>query len=317
MVDTLKILMRPEQLGNLDILGELPLILDRPTIHEPLEGTRSISGYLKGMHVSASESGLRLSGSIPKYLWRQNIVTPTRNEIKQALDELGDTLGIDLHQSRVLKLHISGTIKTSYRPGIYFDYLGSAQYYQRGSFLNSLYYENGFRNMNFYDKAKEATAKRGHIPRSYQGCNLFRMECRLERNPAKYFKVKELSAADLWSEKGYQAMVQYWLDSYMKINKVQQLKIDAENIHTPTDYFEYLMLVGLETIGGLEGAFAQIEELRGRRALERPEYYSRAKTSLRKKAQKASGNQPNDLILELDNKVEAFAKQAGEKPYLP
>ena len=318
MVDTVHIYMPPEHLNHIDPLAEYPQVLKNWEAPTKADGCRYIRGSLRSLKVSASDTGIRIKGSLPKFLYNQNVSVLTRHELYIAIEEISSLLGVNVHKGIVARLHFGATLKTCCEPLTYFRCLERARYYtHRNIFQTTLYYSNGRRQIAIYDKVKEARKKRILIPKSYQGSNLLRIECKLESSPGEYLQKEPLHVADLWSKSVFNMMVEYWLNSYMKIKKVSDLNFDTACIKQPDDVTDYLAILGIEALGGVEKAKEMVDELKSRNALKRREYYSRVKRKIDNLAKRATGNQPNGLIVELNEKVESFAQKALIKSHIP
>lgn len=115
----------------------------------------SVPDRIRNIKVSLHDRGLSISGSLPKYLWSQNIDFPKPEDIYDAFEAWSEEIGIDVSKAKVTQLDIAGCIKVLFDTNIYFSYLGQARYYERFIYSGrSLYYSNQLRKIIIYDKLK-------------------------------------------------------------------------------------------------------------------------------------------------------------------
>ncbi len=62
------------------------------------------TGYIRNLRVKADDRGLSINGSLAKFLFGNNLRTPTRIEIQRAIEMLSDKLSLRLDQSRIFRL---------------------------------------------------------------------------------------------------------------------------------------------------------------------------------------------------------------------
>ncbi|MCI4669127.1 MAG: hypothetical protein MRZ79_13410 [Bacteroidia bacterium] len=304
-----------ERLGHLDLISQMSLLLNRSTVHHHDSGEISISGHLGCLHVSATQTGLRVNGSLPKYLKGENVSLFSRADIYRGIEKISDHLGVNAGVGKVTRLHFGATLKSKYSPSTYYKYLGDAHYYIRRVHKKSLYYENEKRQIIIYDKLNETGSAK--IPKDFQGFRLMRIECKLERSLERFLKRPSIYAADLWSKELFNDMAIYWQNSYNKIEKERELNFANMRINKPKDFIEMLAAMQIKSLGGSKEAFKLVEEFQEKQQFSRPEYPSRTKVKIRQLAKKASSSEPNGLIKELNLKVEATAKEILNNSILP
>ncbi|MDR1973700.1 MAG: hypothetical protein LBQ31_03385 [Bacteroidales bacterium] len=300
-IDRANILM-----GNpFDILPYLSEITER---HNERQGY-SYTGKLNNYTVSVFEGGISLKGSLSAYLHPSNIYTLKRNDTRQAIEKLSDNLHTDIGTAKVTRFDISTVIPTKRPPSDYYSHLGNKPYFTRlQSTPDTLYYNNHQRQLSFYDKAKEAKAKKTPIPDILQGCNLFRYELRFLKRLNEQFK-RDITGNLLFDSDFYCKIVQWWYNEFKTINKNKNTILMADNnIKTPKQA-ETLLFACLLQEKGTSFIDDFISQLKTKSAFkERQRYYE-----LRRKLFTISQNpkgQTDDLIKELETAIFDIAKYA-------
>jgi hypothetical protein len=268
----------------------------------------SCSGKLKNYAVSVYENGISLKGSLAKNYFGDNLHTLMRQDVKQAIEKLSAELHTDLTPAKVTRLDVSTVISTRRPPADYYRYLGSKPYFQRlQSTPDTLYYNNHQRQIIFYDKTKEASAKEVQIPDILQNSNLLRYELRYTKRLNKQLNT-ELTTAKIYDMEFYRSIVQSWHTEFKTIQKLKNQSFMTDNITTPkeaqTALFAYLLQQsGQSTIDEF------LKELKAKNVFEDRKYYSRVKAELNRMLAVTTG-QKSDLMQELETAIFDIARYA-------
>jgi hypothetical protein len=171
-----------------------------------------------------------------------------------------------------------------------------------------LYYNNHQRQIIFYDKIKEATAKGVAIPDVWDNCsNLLRYEMRVTKRLNEQLNA-DTTAAILFDEAFYYSIVQRWYSEFKSIQKIKNTSFMVDNITTPkeaqTALFAYLLQQGGQSI-----ITEFLAELKAKNVFEDRKYYSRVKSDLNKILAAPKGDK-SDLIKELETAIFDVAKYA-------
>ncbi len=124
----------------------------------------------------------------------------------------------------------------------------------------------------------------------------------------KQLNRSELKVKTLYEEAFYIEIINRWVDSYKSINKIKDVKkIDYSMIKTKTELYAQALLYYIESRGGL---IAVLEEIK--LAQKSGHLNKHQAQDLRNKYNEVSNHklyvQDNELILELDSKINQFKR---------
>lgn len=162
------------------------------------------------------------------------------------------------------------------------------------------------RQLIFYNKLKEATAKGVVIPDIYKHENLLRYEIRHKGRLSKQFNLPEVTAETLYNEQFYMKLIDIWVNEYLNIEKLNRLTItNMEHIKTPKDAEDMIFGVLLNKCG--QGEIENIiADMKARKVYPDPKYYSRLKKKLTVLANKPEISEHSELIAELNNNIKSI-----------
>lgn len=280
--------------------GNLSLLQNR-TEHTN-ERSSYNSGYLDNLRVNISDSGTTIKGSLSRYYHGSNCNELTISETNQAILRISEALWLPIEEAKVTRIDFGYNIVLDYPPELYYEYLGQCPYLIRIRQPNSLYYQNGNRQLVFYNKIAEA---RKNIPLEWKGANVMRAELRLLKDPASRLKKSFINGATL-SEKGFFKSIQNaFVKTYNGIQKINGINVNYDAMKQPSDVINQLAAIGLSTIGS-DGALQLLSDLKARKTFARPEYYTRLKKQLNTLNQLRDVSERSPLLEEFNSKVESI-----------
>ena len=203
MVDTLSLWLSTDE-GNraLNALSEVQEHAKKQT------GDVYHTGRLDGLRVSVFGHGVKIEGSLPKYLTGQNVKSVSLNDIRSAVDTVGESLGLPIRDSIIRRIDIGETFPVSRIVPEYLNRFGDLLRCKRYEYADrsSLLYKNSNRELIFYDKAAEVRKSNSgaSIPKEWIKNNLLRFEKR-------YRKTGEKVAA-LWNSTFVWRLIDEWQD---------------------------------------------------------------------------------------------------------
>lgn len=308
MVDTLNLILWLHDAGNVDFLSETPCYLENVGEHFN-KGMFSISGDLIGaggrLRINLNQNRVKIGGgSLCKWYLGDNFKTMERSDVEMAVEMLSDTLHLPISKASVTRLDIGRNIITECPPDVYFNHLGQLGRAQRLVEPNGLYYViSKYYRLNFYDKCKEAKEHRQPLPEMYEGRNVMRYEERFLGRVAAQLKVGSVTGASLYNEAVYISLQKHWKDSYKRISKINDIKLNFNEMKTKKQLYQMAVLCMIEQQGGQIQFLEQINEKRARGDLSDKQAYDLREAV--KKAYKTSEGMtaPSDVIEELDRKV--------------
>lgn len=271
----------------------------------------SIGGKLGDYSIYADRRGVSLRGSLAKYYLPSNVYTLTRATVQQAIEKMSDSLHLNIAAAVVTRADVSTVIPTKRPPVDYYSHLGAKPYYERIQATgNTLYYNTKKRQLVFYDKTKEAAAKRATIPPTLADCNLLRYELRFTSRLQKQLKqASPIQVATLYNPDFYYTLIQHWKQEFDTIQKLNRATTMIESIKTTGDAARGLFARLLQDGGGQAVIDEYIADLKARKVFANRQYYTRLKNDLNKVLQ-APIEQQGDLIEELEKAVSDVAKYA-------
>ncbi|GHT74842.1 hypothetical protein AGMMS50262_08580 [Bacteroidia bacterium] len=265
-------------------------------------------GSLGGLNVAIHESGLSITGSLPKFLYPDNIYPLNRGSTKEAFEKLSDCLHFKVEEAKIISVEFGTHFLMSKPIPAYLDMLRETTYLKRCQFEDStLYYRSKGKQQPkticFYDKVKEAEKRGVKIPDGLENSNLLRYEMRYKGRLPQQLKEDEITGKTLSDEAFYRKMIGLYSNAYFEIDKVKTLKTSImSKIKTVSDAFDVLM-ARLINQGDQSQITAFLDELKQSNVFDDPKYYTRLKKKLSDIAGKADITESNSLIKELDNEI--------------
>lgn len=252
MIDTISLFLSAGEMPQTDILAETSARLSDRCTHESQNGNARVTGKIKHkgeLFVSLSAGGISVSHSLCKYWLGNNFQTMTRQDIREAIADISDKLGVPMERAKVCRVDFGRCFVTELSPSLIISVLGELARFKPQRYPDSVCYTSGAKQIAFYDKVSEARKRREPIPAEYQGKNVLRYELRLMKRAAKSLGVDKLTAAMLYDERIFEKFLALWVGFYGKIHKVSPpIAIDAAR-----DFKELGKIIqraGVEAVGG-------------------------------------------------------------------
>lgn len=301
MYDTINLWLPTDKVGSLNT-SKILQPLSNITEHIRDDGQVYASGYLKNYKVNISENGISLKGSLAKYFLPDNFHTLTRSDSARAFEQMADELYLPIEKAKVNRIDFAQNFLMDYEPQAYYNYLGECQHYKRLTQPKSLYYSNGLRQKLFYNKIAEGKTRGLPLPEIWNGHNVLRYEMRFTSRLPKQFNQAEITASSLSDEKFYITVFDKWFAEYEAINKLHSINFNLSDMHSPKDFWKQMELMAVNMIGQ-DNIMQEIENLRHKKAFDKPEYYSRLKKEIRELCKIPEMTSSSDLVAELDKKI--------------
>lgn len=188
-------------------------------------------GKLSNMGIFKNRNGLRIYGSLAKYLNSENITPLNRNGIKQSIKKLEQDIGLSLKNAVVSSVEFGTSIITKEKP---FEYLNlfittkrlTRVEYSKWTGVETVAYTSKTGAFEFivYDKIKEMLDKKQEISPLFDGANVLRLEYKIRKKRGIEEKFKGgLTAYSLFDKDVYQRFQKLFFDMYKNIEKRGQL----------------------------------------------------------------------------------------------
>lgn len=289
-------------------------------INDRLSSNEKIVGHLENMLIEINGSTLKIRGSLSKWYKGNNVYGITFKEVKEAITDLENVLGVPLERAKITRLDIADSFNMKYKAELYIDHLHYLNGYIRNlATSNCVYFVQKNKSkvsqtlrLCFYDKDKELKDKKdieGKLAKGSDLGHLLRYELRIKS--LRYLFGREIRCSDLFSEFFYTDLIDLWFNMYDCVKKERK----GLNCNFP------LKFNGLKEFQEscerlCVGAFNMQEELNI--AYLRGEVTAQNKTNVLKRIKElensiAEADEVVPLIKELDKKMlEAYDKRLCE-----
>lgn len=191
-------------------------------------GEVSVFGNVENIKVMQYFGGYSIQGSLPKFLYGNNVCQLTRKEVGQAIEKLSDRLHLPLNDARVTSIEVGANICLTKQHTAYTRLLGDMPRMQRVSMADSLYYKGSGkvhpRQYYFYDKVAEVRKSGGTMPQGLEAANMMRYEMRLNGRLPFQLSIPEFKGSTLQDREVYQELINRWLNGYLSINKLVNME---------------------------------------------------------------------------------------------
>ncbi len=272
----------------------------------------SYRGRLDNLQVSISGRGIRVVGSVPKFLFGNNLFEIQQGDVKLFAEKLNDALGIDMRKGKLTRLDFGNNLICKYPPSMYLEHFADARYFTKKKYTSGISYLNKNRHFALYDKIVEAKKGGQFIPAPFEHKNVLRSEARLMNSASilKYMK-KELYLENLADDTVWEYMPKVYQSFYFHINRKKEMGYDLSQITQPKDYYDLLMIQAIQSKGGLEAALKEIDNLKKQNSFSDKRCYARAKKKIRTLYEIGTDLSDKSILEELDAKVKAAFQKSG------
>ncbi len=319
MIDSIHIRLKRTLVSNARVKSFTEKILTKQVYNdskffedetEPYEDTVTI-GNFKNFNVSIGSKHIKINGSLPEYIYGNNVQGLPFSELYNAIKRLSEETGISWQAGEIQRIDIGESFTVSGNVRKYFLSLLDTQHYDRNRIdkkdengVRYNYGTDGVTVFTFYDKTKEALT----IPDYLDDPNkrVIRIEMRIMKNVRRttYNSIKFLKVANLITEKYHKKLATMWGEHYDSIVKKRELKehnillepktksIDSFLIAYALHEMSYATALDWLSIIAEKNKWSTIEK-------------SKAKAKIHGQYNSDITSKPNRFIKELDSAVKA------------
>ena len=308
MYDTIELLLKKEDVIDVDLIAEIPCYLENISTIQNNYGML-VSGWLGGLKISITENYVKVSGgSFCKWYLGSNMLTMGRGDTERAIIKLSDILHLPMTKAVVTRIDVAENILTRHKPIAYLNHLGTLKNSTRLLQQSGLYYKYTNGLLCFYDKVREQKTRHNEIPELFKDKNVLRYELRLLKKIPKQMNVPKVNAGMLYDEKFYMTLLRLWRDSFLDIEKINDVSLNFQAMRTKRDLYKMGVRALIQQVGGLNQINEQINE-----ALNTGQLTNKQAFDLRKEIKEANALQSdvvvkNEMIEELTKKVKDAVK---------
>ncbi|GAL86821.1 hypothetical protein AL1_10570 [Sporocytophaga myxococcoides] len=309
MYDNILIKIDAHTLGKENLFIELSNLPFETTIESKDGVIQKLKFKVDNLIVEVKEKEIVIKGSICKYYHGTNQYTLTRIATEKAFDKLSKALKLPIQNFSVMLFEAASNIIVDNEVEFYFRLLGPLQGYKTSPFINgTLYYENSYRKLTFYDKTRQTDAYGINRIPEFINQNVLRYEIKFQKSVALKFFRKNLLVKDLFDKDFYKEVVKYWSDEYFKIYKYQKLSFDTSIFKDIRNLEKQLMILGLNSLGGEHVVLEMLEQEKNKGTFKNTGKDRRLIYKLKELCSKSSLVKTCEGIIELNNKIKQEAE---------
>lgn len=277
-------------------------------------GEVSVYGNVENIKVTQYFGGYSIQGSLPKFLYGNNVCQLTRKEVGLAIEKLSDRLHLPLDDADITKIEVGANICLAKQHTAYTRLLGDMPRMQRVSMADSLYYRGSGRvyprQYYFYDKVAEVKKHGGTMPQGLEAANMMRYEMRLNGRLPFQLSIPEFKGSTLQDRVVYQELINRWLNGYLSIHKLVNMEDEHLKKGMSVKEAQEVFIAQQIAKGGSSMIDEFIAKLKQNECFDNRLYYNRVKSNLQKLASKTKLSVDNGDIEELTAKVKQIAQDS-------
>lgn len=311
MIDTIKIRIYTTELED-NYQDLLKKRLGTPKSSKQENAMNEFKWVVGNMKIRLDERALWIEGSLTKFSVGDNLKSADKEQLKAAIDKLGDILGVDLYKGVVTRLDVAANIRTVYPVKEYYPFLVDLSRLNRNELNNGLSFGNTLRHMSFYGKIKEMRMKREvQVDEMFINENVLRFECKYTPAGLTYYLKVKKPTVRLVFEK-YNDVLGLWKDAFASVYKMRDAYEPTFEMFSVKGGFDtFLMIKGMEAIGGLKKALNMVDVAKGRKYFCRyPNQSTNIKNRLKKIMASTQYFKNSKLVEELETKIAMIYQHA-------
>lgn len=181
-----------------------------------------IIGTFKNLNIYIEPTFVRIEGSLPKYYHSSNLRTLSRSEPGLIIDQLSRDLDLPLQKAIITRIDIAANIEMNNAPRSYYPSFGILNKFDRHIRRGTLYYEQSWCTLCFYDKIAEAEKRNDpYLTEDLLNKNIMRYEIRFHRDWLKYYFKRDVKVHEIYGETSDVCceLIAEWYYKYKAITK--------------------------------------------------------------------------------------------------
>ncbi len=243
-------------------INDLQKVLDNTSSFQKHEDFGFFTGYLKNIKVTANyreldHSIIRINfrGSIPKYLYGNNLASCSPSDILQAEEAMSEALGMDLSKASISRLDFGVNLVVSQSVPLYINSIHGCKKMAKSVYPGeSVTFTYSYRAVTFYDKIEEMVAHAedidpDSIPDFIDDINILRFEVRLLKQVYKQLGLDSIQFNDLSSSKLHVLLADFLITVFSDV-VIGEFEVLPENLISQRGWLkDFLAMIGLESYG--------------------------------------------------------------------
>ena len=177
---------------------------------------------IKNLDVSINSNRIKIRGSLPRYLYGNNLRMPTLEEVRIALHSITKTFNVNPEIVKVIELHSAINLLTQKSCRIILDFLGNFRRKQKANFPNGIGYLTERNYLLVYDKEKKMKKEKMLSPelKNEFGKNILRIERRWKKLGMNNSLLgKQIYLTHLMEETFFKSIFSETITSFLNIEK--------------------------------------------------------------------------------------------------
>lgn len=204
---------------------------------------KGVMDYYKfdNLKININSSGkMYVIGSPAKFYNGNNIKPILFDDYGYAIEYISDQLKVPFHEATLTRIDFGVNFVMDQNPFLYQNCILNAHRLERVIRKDTLYLENGLRQLAFYNKYIEAIKSNMTIPESYNFETLFRYESRLlkKKKIRSSLKISNPTVGLLSEPKFTERMIKYYIDEFNKI-KFKSESLNISSIKSVKDAYQF------------------------------------------------------------------------------
>jgi hypothetical protein len=256
-IDSINLFKSWKYLNDFDFQNFEKTINAKPIDRGKYKGWKE--GFYKNFKVLFNPNyGIYFMGSISNYFSGYDSIMLV-NQLKNAIENLGKELELNLHSARLYRVDPALNIETDNHISKYTHLLFSdLPRFKRLEQVDGVRFETKKIKIAIYNKSAEVFEKR----EKDIGINILRIEFRILKGISKVLDIKEMKIQDLYEPKNFEKLIRKFEEYYLKIKK-QTVLVDLENANEITPKLLSKVLLKnsiLNKFGSEKEAYRQINQ---------------------------------------------------------
>lgn len=214
-------------------------------------------GWFENFKVNRQKKGLRIEGSIAKYIFGNNLFIPSLEQIEIALKEIADLFNFNINDALVGRIDIGYNFRLKHEVKDYLGSFGNLGVLDKSNIndLETLTYstKNKSRQVQFYHKIVEMKSGKNKVivPEEYEDLeyHILRYELKLKKNLKDEFGYDKITANMIYDKVFFKKLLDLWYSNYSQILKYNKPRLRTYGIKNPSMLKDALATQGLFFLG--------------------------------------------------------------------
>ena len=230
----------------------IPDRISNLTLHHKTTSTTGYhSGHLKNIKIRVTQNTLFLSGSLPKYLYNENLTHLTHSTFENAVIQISEDLGVNLMDSKLSRIDFGVNLHLQNDSSFYINSIQSLPKFKKMTYdMESItFIKKGLVSFLIYDKIREMKEnKKKSLIKEIKG-NIIRIELQLKGKLENKLGFQP-SLSNLMKKENYNHLGEVLFEYYDLVEKKSDPIISPEIISNTKELEHLIFRLGIDSLGG-------------------------------------------------------------------